>query len=513
MQKQKEFLPEAIKELPPAPDDVVEWIQKTCVSNTCLIYSQKKKTAVCSRCGNRIPLKRMQQPVRHNTEAVCPVCGIKGTCKAEGIGREGVTERFRVMLIVQNQQAVWITVSDVNAVFREAGLPEIERRLRQIIRLTEQEQSHYFYSLPWSWDGGGWEERKKVYLYTPARGDCYSPAKYEAIYLYDKNLDALNEGPLQYAEIKKMRQKWSLTAKEVLAYIMLCLKYPKAELLRKFGCKQLLIDYITGNGNKSAVYWKGTSIPKMLRCNMAQAREIRNRDIGLSELRYWQRLKKEYPQLSIAAAALLLQDYEVRQKEIASESEVKIAEYLARQNDLYHRQSRMRDYEDYHRDCEMLGYDWNRKRNQWPLQFETTHQEYANKVQERKKEISTATYKKAIEAIQGSVMATYKEARYCILLPQTPEAIRSEGKAQQHCVGGYVQKILDHRCYILFLRRTEAPEEPFYTVEVTPEGALRQCRGRQNRSMAEDVKAFVERWQAAIRSEQEKRKRQKQKGA
>jgi hypothetical protein len=43
-----------------------------------------------------------------------------------------------------------------------------------------------------------------------------------------------------------------------------------------------------------------------------------------------------------------------------------------------------------------------------------------------------------------------------------------------HCVGGYVNDIIENRCYICFVRKKETPEVPYITCQVYPNGEIGQ---------------------------------------
>lgn len=42
----------------------------------------------------------------------------------------------------------------------------------------------------------------------------------------------------------------------------------------------------------------------------------------------------------------------------------------------------------------------------------------------------------------------------------------------------------------LLIRREEKPDEPYYTLEIKPEGKFIQCRGEHNCNMTPEVEAF-----------------------
>lgn len=77
-----------------------------------------------------------------------------------------------------------------------------------------------------------------------------------------------------------------------------------------------------------------------------------------------------------------------------------------------------------------------------------------------------------------------------IRLPREVGEIREEGHALHHCVAGYIDRMIEGKTCILFIRRKEAPEKQYYTIEVK-EGKIMQCRGKNNREMTTEVKEFV----------------------
>ena len=97
----------------------------------------------------------------------------------------------------------------------------------------------------------------------------------------------------------------------------------------------------------------------------------------------------------------------------------------------------------------------------------------------------------------------YQGEQFLVIVPKSFFDITSEGMALHHCVGNterYFDRILQHETYICFLRRTEDPEKPFYTLEVEPGGTIRQHRGMFDEEPGiEEVKPFLREWQKEIR--------------
>ena len=75
-------------------------------------------------------------------------------------------------------------------------------------------------------------------------------------------------------------------------------------------------------------------------------------------------------------------------------------------------------------------------------------------------------------------------------VPASAEEIRAEGAALHHCVGTYVERVAQGKTMILFIRKIEAPDKPYYTMEWNGYEIV-QCRGFKNCNMTPEVKAFT----------------------
>lgn len=72
-----------------------------------------------------------------------------------------------------------------------------------------------------------------------------------------------------------------------------------------------------------------------------------------------------------------------------------------------------------------------------------------------------------------------------------------------HCVDkgeNYFDRILKKETFILFLRKSEEIDKPYYTLEIEPGGTIRQIRTEYNRQN-DDIKRaerFLQEWQRVI---------------
>ena len=97
----------------------------------------------------------------------------------------------------------------------------------------------------------------------------------------------------------------------------------------------------------------------------------------------------------------------------------------------------------------------------------------------------------------------YEDEEYRIVVPEYVEEIVMEGRILQHCISNsdrYWDRIQNRESYILFLRRSAEPTKAFYTLEVEPDGTIRQKRSVLNEQY-EDIKqatGFLRKWQKVV---------------
>ena len=69
---------------------------------------------------------------------------------------------------------------------------------------------------------------------------------------------------------------------------------------------------------------------------------------------------------------------------------------------------------------------------------------------------------------------TFSYGNYEIVIPQTPQDIVREGAEMHHCVGGYVNDIVQNKTYIVFVRNKLDLTVPYITAQVRLNGDLGQ---------------------------------------
>ncbi len=88
----------------------------------------------------------------------------------------------------------------------------------------------------------------------------------------------------------------------------------------------------------------------------------------------------------------------------------------------------------------------------------------------------------------------FQNNKYIIKACEKLEELTKEGMQLHHCVGSYKNSVSQGKEYILFLRKVEEPDTPFYTIDITPDKNVKQIHGSCNCNMTEEIKPFIYEW-------------------
>ena len=138
-------------------------------------------------------------------------------------------------------------------------------------------------------------------------------------------------------------------------------------------------------------------------------------------------------------------------------------------------------YRDYWEAAYALGRCMEHGKVLWPEDLHTAHDSAAEELaakqaREEKKRLAASLKERRLKY-------EFELDGLKIVFPATSLAIRREGKALHHCVGGYAERHMNDVTTILFLRRAEAPATPYITLEMDG-NQLRQIHGYDNERSA-----------------------------
>ena len=191
-------------------------------------------------------------------------------------------------------------------------------------------------------------------------------------------------------------------------------------------------------------------------------------------------------------------------------SMVQVYNYVRRQMPSFRRNSHevLRTWEDYlsmAKKLHMNVYDEIVYRTR---KLRRRHDDLVLKCQEKDIELQAEEMEEKfphVNAICQEIKAKYEyaDADYMVVVPDGILDIITEGRALHHCAGSsdrYWDRIERRESFVVFLRKTADPFHAYYTLEVEPDGTVRQKRTEYDRQKKdiEQATEFLQKWQRVI---------------
>lgn len=338
-----------------------------------------------------------------------------------------------------------------------------------------------------------WEQRKQY---------CDVYGKMEIMYPWDPSI---LEGTT--AENCKLDLYIKAGGERLVSYLALWRKRPTVENLLVQGCGYLIADLIDrekesyldrgGVPRVKDINWKERRPAQMLGLNKEELRCMRQMKWGTETLKAYRLIKGAGIPVKLPEDLKLLKNkrgYEV--KTIIEEGGPgdfwRILRYLKKQKQEFFL---LRDYWNM---ANKLHRDLTNSLVRWPRDLKAAHDKAMDEQKEREHaELHELFVKRAEELDWLSFAMDGLLIRPC---RSEGELIR-EGNKLNHCVASYAKKHAEGKSAILLIRRTEKPEEPFFTLEFDEKKRLvLQNRGLRNCDRTKAVKEFEEAWLQWIKS-------------
>lgn len=483
----------AMAKVPELPKDFDKWVENGPFGLSRYIYYKREgKTikAYCTSCNMDIDISETnhtKKNIKHNNTGTCPECKRKITYKATGKStlvtddaNFAIMQKYGEGFIVRHfsgrksykqhyktpKLTYWENVREIYEFDKEGVLND-----------TLYEYADFFQTNECRWcDEAGKFGIPKSYFYTKNLKDILKGTKWEYSCMYD------------YAK----QVKFLYASKFLTEYI----KHPQLEYLIKFKLYNLVFDYLTGY---SLVFnFEGKGIKEVLDINKQMVPQIQRLNLnnkGLGLIRTAMSMNKQLTdhQIKWILNNVNSNNFLDMMLHTTPHKIIKYAE--AQANKKYNISNVLSDWCDYIRQCKSLKFDLNNTFILFPKNLKEKHDEYiiANKTKDFEKYNTKVkkTYQKLNEYYSNF------DKKFSIRPASSVEEIVKEGHELRHCVGGtqYIKGVADGDKAIMVIREIEAPEVPFYTLELNLNTlAVSQVRGFKNCDMTDDIKKFVEKW-------------------
>lgn len=465
------------------PDDFENIVTETLEKP--IIYNRFKKIAHCPKFGETFDYidtirKGDWLPYRGENRTFMP-----HTCHPLGRGKTYLWMFYRNETIYfVAAYASWIYYGEEVESMRDVTQVYIEK----IVCISQEEQFMYEYQGAYR---GGWVRCQDGSVYMRDKENVYNFVTAEQ----------LQDTFLKYMDIDINFTDYMI--KEAA----LCAKYPQIEFIKKAGLNEIverkalkLPSYIGPN-------WRAKSIPKFL--------GITHQDI--EKLKSWGMFDVD----NIATYKILASQGKVKKHHIGlvkrefqtselyenrkKENFVRLATYFDKQKKRMKEDSNYINhsikwmYSDYIKQLEKLGYPLN-DYYRYPKNLKESHDRISEEYLAMKDKIRKEADKERQEKFEKEFLPRlekmcWRDSRYLIRPLRNRTEFNKEGRNNHNCVASYYETATEGGTSIFVLRKIEAEEESFVTVEIDlQKGKLKQCYGKGNRLPEKEVKEWVEKW-------------------
>lgn len=468
-------------------------------------YSRKdEKDGYCTWCENYVKVKNP----KHNFNGLCPHCGHEIQYKATGKTGAFYTKNFVAYLVQPYEDNFVIRVFEARCRYEKDKFGGLSRKAR----VYAAEKLRYIYDGNNSAIGYSYE----LYKQREVRWCCFgntSPSYFNSWFgiVYKRNLCGkivnrlCRTGLIEYIKnTEKCDPRVFLTELK---------RSPGVEQLAKVGLHRLINDCIYNYRYDCDYRFNGGEPAKALHIDKYRMKRLVKSNGGLVYLE-WLKNEKEKNTVYDDTTIQWLEQQNIRPEDIEFISDKmsvqQIKNYICRQMSENSMTSRgvIQTWSDYLGMAERLKMNTSDPIVYRAKKLRQRHDELVKEVDDKERALRAVEISKKypnIEAVLRKIKSKYEyeDETYSILIPGKIEDILAEGAALHHCIDKtdrYFDRINVQESYLMFLRRTAEKDKPYYTLEVEPNGTVRQKRtefDRQNPDI-EDAKTFLRKWQKII---------------
>lgn len=436
------------------------------------------------------------------------VCGQPITFRSVGKSGRFCTKWYRVYLIQRRRKTSGFVLRIFHARtwYKRGGYTDCEttchEEQRRIFSANGKEISNFVYDL-FKQREMRWISCRSSWYYT-----CCD-SQYKGM-VYPYTLSDLSRHELKETGLRE----YALGQKKIDPgkYLYLWKTYPVLEQIVKTGLFQL-VDDVLDYRTTDAIKRKGRKPTEFLSVDKKEFRRLRDMNGGVKELKWLQLEKSTGKTIGDEEICWMVKEgFEPNDLKFVLDqmSICQIRHYLVKQSeksgdDISHV---LQVWNDYLSMAKRLGMDIHDSIIYRTRDLQLRHKEAVLKIEEMKRGIRRRELEEKYVGFQKHLIDLkekyeFSDGEYQVIAPKSIDDILYEGDTLHHCVNKtdtYFDRIVSKESYILFLREKENPKVPFYTLEVEPDGTIRQKHAefnRQNKDI-DKVTSFLTLWQKEI---------------
>lgn len=498
-----------LAQVPQLPKDWNRWADKVAVRENFIFYRYKRggaKTGYCTFCGKEVPIAGHPY---HNKGGRCPRCRHSIVFKA--LGRAGYfqTGRYYAYLVQRCRDGFVIREFWANRTYRRDTLPHSEpywQEFRRSIYDRSGEIRSYYWGMYCQRDVR-WISGKPCY---------YDYSGDEAGRVYGKTLPSLGKAELRSTGLVEWIRRQKIADPE--KYLAVWKRVPQMEQIWKSGLSKLTAQCFRScdSVRKMVLYPEKRGLIRALGLDTEKFQRLRQIDGDTAALG-WLQLEKKIGKPVDNELLRWFEKNRISARDILfivdRMTPVQVRNYLQKQKVHFDNSCRqaLTTWQDYLAMAEKLHIDTSDEIIYRARKLRQRHDELVLQCEKGSIQIQVEEMEKKYPHVNGICKEiqekyAYADKTYTIIAPSNVLDIFTEGRMLHHCVGNdgagerYYDRIERRESFILFLRRTDEPEDPYYTLEIEPDGTVRQKRTLFDRQHEDIMQAteFLLKWQKVI---------------
>lgn len=459
---------ELFQTLPELPKEFVNWCYLF-LPRIAIYYQRKGKVAECQcgKCGMHYVVEG--KPSR-NEPAICPHCKNDGFYEWKKVTNGRFFQRSFFILQCTTDNNLACRYFELEQYFEQGRSARIEliERKRWFMTLGDV----YTFNHENRWGSNRWTL-------------CWQAGKGHGVIhdgeMYPGWKQEIEKSNLKYCDMDLIQR---ITRRAKLNILIAFANNPAMEMYAKAGMKHLVDHLITKGGKTKWINRRGKNIKQQLRLKDKQKikRFIENEgsmdllEILLVEEKTHTNYTPEQEQFLIRRFRGYYNERKQTEyllKFMSLQQLMNRIEKYKKQTGYYTEGDTIRRYYDYLQMREELGYDMTNEVYLYPKNLKEKHDEMVAEKRARQDELYVSKKMQQFPDIAKKYKRfcekySYFSQGYIIRPAKDAAEIIMEGRILHHCVGGdnYLRKHNEGKTTILFIRKAESPNEPYYTVEI-----------------------------------------------
>ncbi|MBP1736761.1 MAG: hypothetical protein H6Q60_642 [Oscillospiraceae bacterium] len=488
------------------PKDWNRWVDKTGIRQNYLFYHYKKggaKEGYCTFCGKEVPIAGHP---RHNKEGRCVRCRHEVTFKANGRAGFFLTRDNYVYLIQRCRDGFIVREFCAERTYRKGEYQTPRVPCREVRRVIYDQQL-----APRAYYWGNYKQRKMRWIACSPCSPSWGGSEEGRI--YGKTLPHLAKKELkQTGLVQWIYDKVTVDPEKYLAVLK---EVPQLEQIWKADLSRLTKECMKECHNvRDRIQVPGApGLIKALGLDSQGLRRLREQNGGhrfLAWLQYEKHTGRSIPDEVISwfcSENIEASDLKFIRDKM---SMVQIYNYICKQMPRFRKNSRevVNTWADYLSMAIRLHMNTDDEIIFRARKLRQRHDELVQRCQEKAIDLQIEEISQKYPHVNGICQSLkekyeYTDRDYAVIAPAGVEDVLMEGRFLHHCVGSserYWDRIERRESFVLFLRRAGEPKTAYYTLEIEPDGTVRQKRTEFDRQEPdiEEATKFLAEWQKVI---------------